>query len=394
MNAGRDTRLKVGAVFAVLLLIPSFDVVLKYAGLAGLAAYSISGLAGLAIFDRCLGARVIVSLREKPAFIAAFGVFVFLAMTAALMYPIANSGRYGGGSDIDDAMLIGAREIMAGRYPYYPKTYLGGYLSPMPGTILLSVPFVAAGLLPLQNVFWMAILFFTARNFLKSSVLALGIVLTPVLTSPTFYQVLVTGSDHTANTIFVLVAMWSTVKAVSENPGNSWKKILAAACLGFCLSSRSVFFFLAPLHFSALWQACGFREALKYTGLTIIVFAAVTLPFYLYDPAGFSPLIVHAQKTAFLETVLPNAGMIIAVSTFLFALILSLQKLPSDCSALFRNCALVQLFMLLFASSLWIIYSGEFTLYLGTIGYGMFTLFFACAGAWISIAKRVHLIAK
>jgi hypothetical protein len=394
MNVGRDSRLNVWAGFAVLLLLPSFDVVLKYTGIAGLAAYSIFGLAGLYIFDRYLGARAIVRLREKPALIAAFGVFVFLAVIAALVYPIANSGRFGGGSDIDDAMLIGAREILAGRYPYYPKTYLGGYLSPMPGTILLSVPFVAAGLLPFQNVFWVAILFFTARTFLKSSVLAFGIVLTPVVTSPSFYQVLVTGSDHTTNTIFVLVAMWSTVKAVSEHPGNWWKKVLGAVCLGFCLSSRSVFLLLVPLHFSALWQASGFREALKYTGLTIVVFAAVTVPFYLYDPAGFSPLIVQAQKTAYLESVLPNAGLIIAVSTFLFAVILSLQKLPSDCSTLFRNCALVQLFMLVFASTLWIIYSREFTLYLGTIGYGMFTLFFASAAAWISIGKRVHLIDK
>ena len=392
MNSGGNTRLAVVGGFSILLLVPSFDTVLKYTGVIGLIGYFLSGFAGLYVFDRFLAKWVINSLREKPVLSAAIAAFILaiLIAIAAVGYPIANSGRFGGGSDIDDAMLIGAGEILEGRYPYYPKTYLGGYLSPMPGTLLLSVPFVAAGLLPYQNLFWLAFLFFTARNILKNSAIALGVAMTPVLTNPTFYQVLVTGSDHAANSIYVLVGMWATVRSVSERQTIWWKKVLAAAFLGFGLSSRSVFLFLMPLLFSLLFQTSGLREALKYVGLVLVIFCAVTLPFFLYDPAAFSPLIVHAEKTRLLENVLPHAGLIIGGTTLVLSLILSLQRMTSDCAILFRNSAIVQLFMLLFASILWVIYIGQLSLFLGTIGYGMFALFFASVSAWIFLARRLN----
>jgi hypothetical protein len=388
MNGVSSYRFGLVAGLAVLLLLPSFDVVLKYTGVLGLTVYFVFGFAGICVFDRFLSERLIGRRMGKTAVFAALLVLAFLCVVAAVGYPIANSGRFGGGSDIDDAMLIGAGEILSGRYPYYPKTYLGGYLSPMPGTLLLSIPFVATGLLAFQNVFWLGILFIVARKFLRSSVFALGLILTPVLIAPTFYQVLVTGSDHAANTIYVLAAMWASVHFVSERAGVWWKRSLAAAALGVGLSSRSVFFFVVPLLFSTLWQTSSFREACKYIGLTVAVFAMVTLPFYIYDPSGFSPLIIQTRKTAFLESVLPHAGPIIGGSALILSIVLGLQKQTRDCEVLFRNCAIVQFFLLLFASTLWAIYSGQFTLYLGTIGYGMFTLFFAAASLWINISKR------
>jgi hypothetical protein len=388
MNRGGNTRLAVIAGFAALLLIPSFDTVLKYAGAAGLICYFLFGTAGLYLLDRFLVEGIIARVGQKAVLFTAFFVFAVLIAIAAIGYPIANSGRFGGGSDIDDAMLIGAGEILAGRYPYYPQTYLGGYLSPMPGTLLFAIPFVAAGLLPYQNVFWLAVLFFASQKFFKSAAPALGLIVTPLLTNPTFYQVLVTGSDHAANSIYVLVGIWATVRSVSHERTPWWKKVLAASFLGVGLSSRSVFLFLVPLVFSVLVQNSGLREALKYVGLALVVFAAVTLPFFLYDPPAFSPLIVQAQKTRMLENVVPHAGFVIGGSALVLSLILSLQKMTNDCRILFRNAAVVQIFMLLFASIVWMIYVGQLSLFVGTIGYGMFTLFFATASVWIFLAGR------
>ncbi len=369
---------------AVLLLVPSFDIVLKYTGLPGIAAYFIAGLTGLYICDRFVVQLFISRVTDRQSVIAAMVVFLVLILIVAVGYPIANSGRFGGGSDIDDAMVVGASALLRGEYPYYHLTYLGGMLSPMPGTILLSVPFVFFGQIQYQNIFWLAILFVASRKILGDSVLSLGIIGTVVLISPTFYQVLVTGSDHIANSIYIIVGLWLTVRAVTTPGSSTLQKLLPAILLGIGLSSRSNFLLILPLFFSVLVQNSSWKDAIKYVSVALLVFAAVTVPFYVYDSGGFTPLIVQRAKITELEALLPHAGVIIPLSALLLSIGLAMNKMDRDCAVFFRNCAIVQLFTLLFTSTLYAIQSGHFTLFLGTGGYGMFTLFFAVVSVWIT----------
>ena len=114
----------------------------------------------------------------------------------------------------------------------------------------------------------------------------------------------------------------------------------------------------------------------------------MTVPFWLYDPQGFAPLIVQAKKLHTIEDVLPFAGIIIPGSAILLSLILSFQKFKVDCTLFFRNCAIVQIFVLFFTSTVYSIKLGQPDLYLGQAGYGMFTLFFGALAGWLYLYGR------
>lgn len=369
--------------FAVFLLVPSCDTFLKYFGVKGVAAYLIIGFLTLVGAYKFVLPVFLSKLTEKQADVLAAATFVGLTLLVVIVYPVANSGRLGAGGDADDALVTGVGELFAGRYPYYLATYLGNPISPMPGAMLLAAPFVLIRQIALQNVFWLGIFFLAVRQLLKSGVRALILLWTILIFSPTVLQNLLTGADYAANTIYVLIAMRLVVKFISEPNAPAWKKLLPAILLGIGLSSRSNFILLTPLLFSALVQNAGLKAAIKYSALAGAVFLLVTVPFYLYDPAGFAPLSVQSSKLVKLETVLPFARVIFPLAGVLLAAALSLQKMNADCARLFRNCAVVQIFILLLTALVSSISLGKPDLYFGQSGYGMFTLFFGALAGWI-----------
>jgi uncharacterized membrane protein len=62
--------------------------------------------------------------------------------------------------------------------------------------------------------------------------------------------------------------------------------------------------------------------------------------------------------------------------------------MPADGAALFRNCAIVQLAVLYISSLLYTVHLGVFSLFLGNVGYGMFTIFFSAVSIWIYLRSR------
>lgn len=370
-------------VFAVFLLVPSLDTFLKYFGIKGVAAYLIIGFLILFAAYKFVLPVFLSKLTERQANILAALTFAGLILLVLIVYPMANSARLGAGSDADDALVAGVGELFSGRYPYYPATYLGNPISPMPGAMLLAIPFVLIRLIALQNVFWLGVFFIAVRRYLKSGVWALALLWAILIFSPTVMQNLLTGADYAANTIYVLVAMWLMVKTISERGAPEWKKLLPTVLLGVGLSSRSNFILLTPLLFSALIQNAGLKAAIKYSAIAGAVFLLVTLPFYLYDPTGFAPLAVQASKIGKLETVLPFARIIIPLAAISIAVALSFQKMRADCAVLFRNSAVVQIFVLLFTALVSSVNLGKPDLFFGQSGYGMFTLFFGVLALWI-----------
>lgn len=376
-------RLILVFAFAVFLLVPSCDTFLKYFGAKGVAAYLLFGFLFLLAADRFVLPVLLNKLTEKQADVLAALTFAALTAFVLVVYPLANSGRLGAGGDADDALVTGVGELFAGRYPYYPATYLGNPISPMPGAMLLSAPFVLIRLVALQNVFWLAAFFLAARHFLKSGVRALLLLWTILIFSPTVFQNLATGADYTANTIYVLLAMWLMLETISDESAPAWKKILPGVLLGVALSSRSNFILLTPLLFSALLQNAGLKAAIKYCGVAGAVFLLVTVPFYLYDPTSFTPLAVQASKLVKIEDVLPFARVVVPLAAVALAAALSFQKMKTDGAVLFRNCAVVQIFVLLLTALVSSIHLGKLDLYFEQSGYGMFTLFFGALACWI-----------
>lgn len=369
--------------FAVFLLVPSCDTILKYFGAVGVAAYLLFGFLILLAAYKFAAPVFFSKLTETQANVLAALTFAALTALALVVYPLANSGRLGSGSDADDALVVGVGELFAGRYPYYAVTYLNNFISPLPGSFLLAAPFVLLRQVALLNVFWLGAFFLAARHFLKSGVWAILLLWTILIFSPTVLQNLATGADYAANTIYVLVAMWLMVKTISATDAPEWKKLLPTVLLGVGLSSRSNFMLLTPLLFSALVQNAGWKSAVKYSLITGAVFLFITVPFYLYDPAGFMPLHVQASKLVKIEDVLPLARILIPLASVALAAALSFQKMDADCAVLFRNCAVVQIFVLLFTALISSIHLGALDLFFGQSGYGMFTLFFGALACWI-----------
>lgn len=390
MKTFEDSSPLVVVGFALLILLPSLDIPLKYAGIAGMFGYVVLGTAGIFVAYYYLLPRGVPKMTDRSAMMILLAGLLALAAFAVVMYPIANSGRFGGGTDVDDALIIGVNEIFAGRYPYYQKTYLGGLLSPMPGAILLAFPFVLAGLLPLQNVFWLGMLAITCRRYLRGYVPTLLCLATVLLISPTAYQVIATGSDHMANAIYILIGMWVLLKAVSDPGSSVWWKVLPAVFLGLGLSSRSNFFLAMPILFSALVQNASFAAAVRYFGVIGAVFLVVTVPFWAYDPPAFAPYLIQAGRLKNVESILPYASVIVPAVSFSLSAAFSFTRMPSDGAAMFRNCAIVQLAVLYISSLLYTAHMGVFSLFLGNVGYGMFTMFFAAASIWIYLSTNAE----
>lgn len=374
--------------FAIFLLVPSLDIILKYFGIGGIVGYLLVALSALFFGFKFVRPAFISKVSDKQADILALLTLLAVIAFVSYMYPIANSGIYGGGSDANDALIIGASELINGRYPFYPATYLGNPIAPMPGSIIFAVPFVLIGLFSLQNIFWLSVFFLIVRNHLKSSVYALALLWLILLFCPSVLQNLVTGTDHISNTMYVLLAMWLMVKTIPNPKAPAWQKILPAILLGVGLSSRANFIFLVPLLFSILLQNTDWQTAIKYLAISGAACLLVTIPFWLYDPAGFTPFIVQSAKVKQFEGILPYAAVIVPLSGMLLAFALSTIKMKLDCTVLFRNCAIVQLYTVLLLSTLATIYDGRLNLFFGHIGYGLFSLFFGVFSGWIILRER------
>src|SRR5262249_22079368 len=122
---------------------------------------------------------------------------------------------------------------------------------------------------------------------------------------------------------------------------SSWKKIVVAILYGIGLSSRLNYMLLVIPVCSLLWQAHGWRVALKYTVLICATAALITLPFYFYDPAGFSPLYTLRKVDQF-GAFLPFAGALIVALSGLIAVVLAARPLRDDAAVFFGACAVPQ----------------------------------------------------
>lgn len=364
------------------ILIASLDSVLKYTGFAGMACYVIAASAFLYFYFRKIFPVLVERVPIKATIAACVVLLVGLGALAFFLYGLANSGQIGPGSDGDDALIIGATELLNGRYPFYPLTYLNNPIAPMPGAVIFAVPFVFAGIYPLQSVFWLAGFFVIVGlwtgSFRKTFFMAL-----PVLAvSPTIFQNISSGSDHIANSVYILLFSALVIRAAWKHQARWWEYAVPALLLGVGLSSRSNFAFLVPMLFVLLWRVKDLRTAIWVNAIIGVSFAAVTLPFFLYDPKGFTPFIVQTGKMQQFNNIVPQAGIVLAEAAFILASLLSFRSGSEKPHTFFRNLAFVQLFILIFTSVLFSIWIGRFDLYFGHIGYGLFVMFFGVFAQW------------
>jgi hypothetical protein len=257
---------------------------------------------------------------------------LLVAVAFTVIYPVANTHIPGAGSDDDDALNLGARALLAGRFPYAERTYLGNVLHHFPGAFVLALPFVLLGTSALQNLFW-APLFFLAVRVEANGRTALLLAWLVLALSPAVMHEVVTGTGYVSNAIYVALGLWWLVRTRHRD----W----AAVAWGLTLASRANFLSLVPLAFGFLRQRDGNRPALRATALACATAACLTLPFYLYDRINFGPL-EAANRVLVFNALVPHLGVALIVLMAALAFALSFSRM--DAAALFRNCALVQAF--------------------------------------------------
>ena len=307
---------------------------------------------------------------------------LFLVVSFAVLYPLAKSGIYGPGSDRDDALTRACAALRSGRYPYSTLTYLNNPISPMPGELMLAMPFAWLGCVALQNLFWAAVFYTVLRTATGRASAAVAVCCLLLFGSPEVLRELVTGGDLGTTALMVLSTTYLLCKTC-ERPGHWW--IGSAILLGLSLSSRPVYLMLVPILGARLLAILAWPRAVLVFALILGAFALVTLPFYLANPAGFTPLSV-SEKLGALRALFPFADTAIYFVTAFAAVLGACCSAWRSEIAFFWTCGLVM------ALPLWL---GEIVQTLGQ-GSVSFTFFpylhvavYFLAVAWAMDALRI-----
>jgi len=242
------------------------------------------------------------------------------ALVFAVLNPISQRHILGVGSDREDALRVADYALLHGRYLYDAHTYLGNAITPLPGAILLSVPFYLLGSVALQNLAWLALFIAFACWFLRDRAAALVFVLLLFGASSGNLDDFVVGGDFLINALYVCIAFALVITTVEEDMP-AWMQVAAAVFLGFAVDSRPIYVVAFPLLLAYLWQHRGPAPAIRallISGCTAVI---LSLPFYFYSPAHFAPLHVE-HKLDFIParyhaTVLfPALGLLTACAGF------------------------------------------------------------------------------
>jgi hypothetical protein len=266
------------------------------------------------------------------AFVTFWSVMVILYL---FLYPLSQRHAVGSGSDAEDALRVAATQLMQFHYPYYGRTFAGNPITPLPGAVLLAVPFQAVHRIGLQNIFWLAGFICFCAGFFRRRATALAFLIVMTFAALVSLDHFVVGGDYTVNLWYVCVASYLFVKAYDGNH-RAWAGIAAGVLLGVTLSSRAVY----PLVFIPLLTAyVRQHRSLLGAGLImlnpLLVATVITVPFYFYDRAHFSPLHI-AQKLNFLPP--RQADMALILLTWV--------AISVACSGYFVRLTLARLFLI------------------------------------------------
>jgi hypothetical protein len=315
-----------------------------------------------------MGSRLPLPRTPRALAWLAVGTFAGLVLLAAVVYPRVNVHLPHMGSDDDDALNLGVRAILHGRSPYGEPTYLGNVVHQLPGAIVLAAPFVLMGSSAIQNLFWIPLFFLVAwreartwmpdadTNIIRLTWTVLG-------ASPIVIHEVATGTGHSSNAIFVLVGLWWLVR--------TRRPVVASVLWGVALASRANFVLLMPIAWGALRRRWGIGLATACALVSATTVAALTLPFYLHDPAGFGPMEAMNRLTVF-DEFLPHAGFGLGVAMTAVAGILAFR--PLEGRRLYGSAALVQATPVAIGAALAWWSDPDFALWYLT--YGLFALWF------------------
>lgn len=305
-------------ILCLLLAFPSTGFIQKHTGIAGVAGYLAAVVAVVFLSIRLT--RLCTPWLERNFHKLALLAIAGLAVCFVVLHPFEDCRGPGKSSDRDEGLEMAVSRMAHGESPYYPSNPIAGPLSVLPGSIFLAAPFVALGNPGYQNVFWLGVFLFVARAFSGSAASALWMLIIPLGVSIAAMYEFVSGGDLLANGIFVTLFLLFALTSWSKETSPGWQRWTACVLVGIGLASRANFVLLMPLFGAAMWRIAGLRSAMAATTIATLSYLAVTLPFYLHDPAAFTPL-MSRNKIASLDHSLPWASTVILGVTVLSALL-------------------------------------------------------------------------
>ena len=378
-------------ILALLLAFPSTGFVQKYTGLPGVAVYVAGVIAALLLIKR-FGGRAAPWLRKY------FGRLTVLAMAGlvvgfAVLHPLEDGrGGLGKSSDRDEGLNLAVTRMADGLSPYYPQNPEAGPLSVLPGAAVLAAPFVALGDSSYQNIFWLGAFLFAARHVFKDQALALVLAFAPLAISPAALFEFISGGDLIANGIYMALFLLLAIEVWSAPDAPVPRRWLVCVLLGVAMASRPNFFLLTPLLAAVLCRRAGFPKAAAGIILVMVAAIGITLPFYLHDPQGFTPLLAR-QKLAVIDHSLPWASKAMigmtALTGMLGGVALLRHPLCGLNQAFFRWCAWVTLCPMVCAVISFSVINQHLDFSFNRDRYGLMYVFFALLG-WGGCLRSNH----
>ena len=169
-------------------------------------------------------------------------------------------------------------------------------------------------------MFWLGAFLIAASRFFKDQALGLYLLAVPLALSLAAQYEFVSGGDLIANGIFVAIFFLCALEAWSQPASSVWLRVLTALLLGAGTLIARQFHPAGPAFQRDRMADGGIAEAIAATSLVVVAMASITLPFYLHDPAGFTPLLTR-QKLTFADQVVPWASKAMIGVTVLTAIV-------------------------------------------------------------------------
>jgi len=290
-------------------------------------------------------------------------LYVVLSTAFVILYPISLKHTLNHGSDREDALRIELTAVRHHQYPYDTRTFLGNPPTPLPGAMLLAVPFFEIGHIAWQNFLWLALFFCFTIRFFRYRATALLFLTVLLLFALSNLSDLTSGGDYLANLFYVIISMMCFAES---SPRQASCFIPAAIFLGLTLSSRGIYFLvLIPMFVLTLQRVGRVRTAILF-GIVLATATLVTIPIFLPHPVTnllrqlgqnsdklrYIPNTLHPQWTIpllalavicssfFVRMNLPRLFLILGASSFVMlappiaTLAAHMGKLPYECSYL------------------------------------------------------------
>ncbi len=340
LNGRRINELLITGGVAACLILPSMYTIQKYLGSVATCIFVAIGF--VIVFCTCtIGMKIaLAKISKRMSLAISAAIFTASIILFALIYPFADSGAIGGGSYRADPLNVAATELVNQRYPYTQTTYLGNPITPFPGSVILSLPFVLLGTSAYQNLFWIAAGYLAVWKFLNDSRFALVFLIAITLTPVTLQQ-LTTGGDLVTNALYVIVPIVILLDLTTAKSYKLKHTIPFAILLGVSLSSRSNYLLLFPLLLGLSLYCHHWKTALVYFFIPLLTFIAVTIPFYITDTESFSP--IHTiSKFSQINEVLPLGTIVVPASCLVITLLLARSNKPCSEVKFFRDVSISQ----------------------------------------------------